>query len=499
MKFIKKILFISILVIPFFIGMKEVDAQDGLYGWRIYDLTVDSYCIKGNKEISSSGPSDCNSKGGVYFTQVNNLNIKFCIKDNKIVLDESTCNPEIDDSKIVTYCSIWYTKATNDATVFEKEFGQIRQFGPYLEVDVGQSQSYKEECYLKIPQSSNETYPTCKISGELPTEEITSDKWCPKGFYQIGESVYCYECKNYAVENSDTVEVETTNDFEKQFLEKQYYSPQANADNACYISYESTKTKVCPDGYYYRPVEFRAHYQGPAEGCFHPTDSLKYQRITVPYYPGDDSSSLKYGGFFDYFKENNQRTCLDGQIRKGAYCYDCTWVAIDKERVEVKVFDCGILSDFFNIAWFYILIAAPILTILFSAFDLFKAVAAGEEKVMKKQFDRIVKRLMLMIVVIILPVIVNMVIGLTGFNKLSACIDVNKYKLELQEIEPTKVYTSYCKEERYLAYNPFQNKIVCYNFEEDAIYSQYHYDFIDNNNEPTNRGYTEPHYKEVIN
>ena len=68
-----------------------------------------------------------------------------------------------------------------------------------------------------------------------------------------------------------------------------------------------------------------------------------------------------------------------------------------------------------------IMIGAPALLLLFGTIDFGRAVAAGDEKEMKKATSDFVKRLLICVVILILPVLINLVMGWTTFGNLSAC------------------------------------------------------------------------------
>lgn len=89
---------------------------------------------------------------------------------------------------------------------------------------------------------------------------------------------------------------------------------------------------------------------------------------------------------------------------------------------EKEEFDCGILSEITYPIYKIILIMTPILLLLLGSIDFTKAVAAGEEKAMKKAVSDFGKRLIIAIAILILPVIVNMVMGWIKFQDLSACL-----------------------------------------------------------------------------
>jgi len=68
-----------------------------------------------------------------------------------------------------------------------------------------------------------------------------------------------------------------------------------------------------------------------------------------------------------------------------------------------------------------IMIGAPSLLLLFGTIDFGKAVAAGDEKEMKKATSDFIKRLVICVVILLLPTLINLVMGWTTFGDLSAC------------------------------------------------------------------------------
>ena len=84
--------------------------------------------------------------------------------------------------------------------------------------------------------------------------------------------------------------------------------------------------------------------------------------------------------------------------------------------------DCGAFSEILNPLAHLIMIAAPILLIVMGSIDLLRVVSAGDEKDMRKMWSNLLKRLIICIIVIILPIIINMIIGWTTFEDLSACL-----------------------------------------------------------------------------
>jgi hypothetical protein len=68
-----------------------------------------------------------------------------------------------------------------------------------------------------------------------------------------------------------------------------------------------------------------------------------------------------------------------------------------------------------------IMIGAPSLLFLFGTIDFGRAVAAGDEKEMKKATSDFLKRLIICVVILLLPTLINLIMGWTTFGDLSAC------------------------------------------------------------------------------
>ena len=83
--------------------------------------------------------------------------------------------------------------------------------------------------------------------------------------------------------------------------------------------------------------------------------------------------------------------------------------------------DCGVFSEYTTIA--ARLIMSPILLIVLGTVDFIGAIAASDEKAIKKATSNFLKRLLICVVILILPILVNLIIGFTTFNDLTACFN----------------------------------------------------------------------------
>ena len=84
--------------------------------------------------------------------------------------------------------------------------------------------------------------------------------------------------------------------------------------------------------------------------------------------------------------------------------------------------DWGVVSEITRPLFHIIMIAAPILLIVMSAVDIFGVVSSSDEKNMKKCLNTMFKRFIICIIILILPLLINMIIGWTTLNDLTACL-----------------------------------------------------------------------------
>ena len=84
--------------------------------------------------------------------------------------------------------------------------------------------------------------------------------------------------------------------------------------------------------------------------------------------------------------------------------------------------DCGTISEITRPLAKIIMIAAPILLLVMSAVDILGVVSSGDEKGMKKCWSNLIKRFLICVVILILPILVNIVISWTTFKDLTSCL-----------------------------------------------------------------------------
>ncbi len=83
--------------------------------------------------------------------------------------------------------------------------------------------------------------------------------------------------------------------------------------------------------------------------------------------------------------------------------------------------DCGAFSEITTPIAKMILIIAPILLFLFGTLDFTRAVAAGDDKAMKKALSDFFKRLVICMLILLLPTLINTLMGWIKFQDLTAC------------------------------------------------------------------------------
>ncbi len=84
--------------------------------------------------------------------------------------------------------------------------------------------------------------------------------------------------------------------------------------------------------------------------------------------------------------------------------------------------NCGVISDITRPLAKIIMIAGPILLIIMGTIDILGVVTSGDEKGMKNAWNKLLKRFIICILLFLLPLIINIIIGWTSFNDLSACL-----------------------------------------------------------------------------
>lgn len=89
---------------------------------------------------------------------------------------------------------------------------------------------------------------------------------------------------------------------------------------------------------------------------------------------------------------------------------------------NTEAIDCSAISDITKPLTQIIMIAGPIILIIMGTVDIMGVVASGDDKGMKKAWNNLLKRFLICLVLLLLPTIVNIIVGITSFNDLTACL-----------------------------------------------------------------------------
>lgn len=101
-------------------------------------------------------------------------------------------------------------------------------------------------------------------------------------------------------------------------------------------------------------------------------------------------------------------------------------VMAERENIETLTdVDCNQIPqdviDIIQELWYIILIAAPIILIVMSLVDLGKTITSGEDGEFKKFFSRLIRRIFGLVIIMLLPVLINFILGLINAN-FSSCV-----------------------------------------------------------------------------
>lgn len=121
---------------------------------------------------------------------------------------------------------------------------------------------------------------------------------------------------------------------------------------------------------------------------------------------------------------SEQRSCsqLCNEVGGRVTSNNCTFIeGSNPEPLPSGEIGCGAFSDIASKARDIIMIAAPILLLVLGTVDFMKAVGASDEKAMRKVLSDFVKRLIICVIILILPILVNLIMGWTKYNDLTAC------------------------------------------------------------------------------
>lgn len=90
-------------------------------------------------------------------------------------------------------------------------------------------------------------------------------------------------------------------------------------------------------------------------------------------------------------------------------------------NLNCNVIPQGIL-DILKSAWFFILVAGPIVFIIVSLIDLAQTITSSDDGQFKKFFQKTIKRIIGLVILLILPLLINFTLGLINDN-FSSCVN----------------------------------------------------------------------------
>lgn len=125
-----------------------------------------------------------------------------------------------------------------------------------------------------------------------------------------------------------------------------------------------------------------------------------------------------------YYYSGGEKFSVTGDATKtcNAICNAAGALAVTSSKIDGgDEIDCGEFVEITKPIAKIIMIAAPILLLVLGTVDFMKAVAASDEKAMKKAMSDFIKRLLICVIILILPVLINMIMGWVKFKDLSAC------------------------------------------------------------------------------
>ena len=106
----------------------------------------------------------------------------------------------------------------------------------------------------------------------------------------------------------------------------------------------------------------------------------------------------------------------------------------------------GMLSLFYyiKIAMTIIFIAAPIILLVLGTIDFLKVVTSGDEKNMKKSVNDFIKRLVICVVILLLPLIINIIMSVVNVKSYKECF-ANATKANIEKLDIKSAEEDYKK------------------------------------------------------
>lgn len=212
-------------------------------------------------------------------------------------------------------------------------------------------------------------------------------------------TLYCY----YDGENEIDLwcKVESSGNFNCYFAED-YNNVDITKQNINYNDFKEKEKYKCPVIYARRNL---ATTTDAASGFSASTTTIELSTSKFDQSDVGTKTSIGYTSTIDYFKFQNNETKTyiagaSGQNNDGNYVDDCSDIP---ETISL-------IKQIYNILRFLI----PVVVIGLSIVDFLKVLLNGEEKVYKSAWSKFVKRIVIGIIILILPIILSFVIKLSG-------------------------------------------------------------------------------------
>jgi hypothetical protein len=248
-------------------------------------------------------------------------------------------------------------------------------------------------------------------------------KVCKTGY--IRKDDYCYKCEIKTPENPENPE-------NPSYPNQQTFN-QANGGGKCVIydfSVSNTsKIDVCKT--YIHPLGYNISwtYESIPQNRCYPSNNDPSDVIIIETVQDGFNDKYVAGGGYE-----SRKVCQEGWVRKGQYCYKCDEYTTPTKPTNGNTTElnnpidtggevtCDAFKEITGPIWFWMRILAPIIALVFGTLDLLKAVAAEDQKAVKKATSDFMKRIGLTALLFLLPFIINMIVGLTQYGSLSACL-----------------------------------------------------------------------------
>ena len=111
-------------------------------------------------------------------------------------------------------------------------------------------------------------------------------------------------------------------------------------------------------------------------------------------------------------------TCSD---RNASVSVDSCTLIDAPSGTSTDAANCGAFVEITKPIAQAIMIIAPIILLVMGTIDMTKAVAASDEKAMKTAVSTLFKRFIICVIILLLPIVVNLIMGWTKFGDLTAC------------------------------------------------------------------------------